>query len=112
MVKQTCEALHPLIHVTHLFNRSVLRSVCRAVVRSYVRAFVYVFVLSPLRRSFTQHHFAVSSVSLHSIKQHLPVLSSFLFSVFYLSSWLQHTLYAFSSDTTEDLNKDKNCVVD
>ena len=60
MVKQTCEALHPLIHITHLFNRSVLRSVCRAVVRSYVRAFVFVFVLSPLRRSFTEHHFFMS----------------------------------------------------
>ena len=93
------------------FVRFVGQSFVPTFVRSFMCSFFRRFVVC-LQNIISSCHEAVSSVSLHSIKQHLPVLSSFLFSVFYLSSWLQHTLYAFSSDTTDDLNKDKNCVVD
>lgn len=126
MVEQSTRVFKPITMKptcdTQLKSASKYLLIQPFVIRFVVRAFVHVFVLSSAS-SFVHCKYRTLSF-LHARQVQLPspyvaskdtclfFFLSFLFSVFYLSSLLQHIHYAFSSDTTEDLNKDKNCVVD
>lgn len=126
MVEQSTRVFKPITMKptcdTQLKSASKYLLIQPFIIRFVVRTFVHVFVLSSAS-SFVHCKYRTLSF-LHARQVQLPspyvaskdtclfFFLSFLFSVFYLSSLLQHIHYAFSSDTTEDLNKDKNCVVD